>query len=75
MSDTNSIVTKVTGSVTSIGSLDRFTAQFFDAGFLQELVGTGTGLTATVLLIGVSAIVFLVLVLGILDVDERLDQI
>jgi hypothetical protein len=61
---------KGTGLVSAIGGLDRATAQFFDVSFLTEIFAAGTVLTGISVVISVCAIVYFVLALGIVDLDD-----
>ena len=67
--DTTDAVAKVTGSIASIGGLDRFTAQLFDTSFISEVLGTGDALTIGVTVVGVSGVTYLATRFGVVDLD------
>lgn len=69
-SNTNDAVAKVTGSIASLGGLDRFTAQMFDTSFISEVLGTGDALTIGVTVVGVASVGFLATRFGVVDLDD-----
>jgi hypothetical protein len=61
---------KVTGFVSAIGGLDRAIVQFFDVSFLTEIFAAGQVLTAISVIISLCVLVYFVLTLGIVDLDN-----
>ena len=69
-SNLNDSVAKVTGSIASVGGLDRATAQLADTSFLAEIVGTGDALTITAATVGACGVSYLITRFKVVDLDE-----
>jgi hypothetical protein len=64
-----SMTEKVTGTIGGIGGLNTATAELFNTAFLSELLTTQV-MPAVSVVIALSVIVYAVLVLGIVDLDD-----